>query len=111
MRQRGTVRRCFPYTPNVQCDTWIVCDASPWDYGAVLVTGGQPVACMADTVSREDVRLWGLEIGNCKIQAKVEAMCILIAVRAWYSRWAGGPLRLGIKPDSMAAFGAVHNLR
>ena len=43
-RQRGTVERRFPVAVAQPCTLWVICDASPYGYGGILVDNGQPVA-------------------------------------------------------------------
>ena len=111
LRQRGIVERWFPVELAPQCTVWVVCDASPFGYGGILVEEGRTVAYFSEMISQEDQNLWGIIVGDCKFQAKLELMAVLIAVRLWFSNWIGRKLLVGIKTDSMAALGSLRKLR
>ena len=73
--------------------------------------GGARLKHFADGISKEDVERFGLVIGDAKHQALLEALAILIGVRAWRDfigsrRWA-----VWIRSDSQAALGAALKLR
>ena len=111
-RRRGTLTRV--YAPGdaypVQRLT-LEFDASPWGYGGVLWLGGARHRYFTDGISEEDVVRFGIVIGDAKHQAFLEALAILIGVRAWKDfigkrRWA-----VWIRSDSQAAPGAALKLR
>ena len=86
----------------------ITCDASPWGLGAVLSTPeGYPLAWLASTVTEEDARRLGITIGDCAAQAVLEALAILVAVRAWAPLWMKAKARVHVRSDSQAALGAL----
>ena len=64
----------------------IICDASPFGFGAVLVVNGCPTEYLADGITADDSDIFQFTPGDCKGQQAWEALCIL-------SPYAHGPRR------------------
>jgi hypothetical protein len=67
--------------------TVFVIDASPWGFGSVLVEDGTIVEYIAEQVSSDDCQALDIEVGSPNGQQVLEALSMLIALRAWSSRW------------------------
>ena len=85
----------------------IVLDASPWGGGGFLSVDGVPSAYFYTEWGPEDVASLGITIGDHRCQALVETFVVLVAVRAWASKWAAQPTSVYGRSDAMAAIGAV----
>ena len=107
--QRGTLQRIFDAKAYHACEanTVLVCDASPWGLGGVVLEGGQPVAYLADAVTTEDSQILGFEFGPSKSQQATEALCILVCLRHWKKLWATLRSSLVVKSDSVTALTLV----
>jgi len=59
-----------------------------------------------------DVDCWILNVvrGDCRGQAVLEALALLVALRAWAPRWCNQRVRAHVRSDSTAALGAVAKL-
>ena len=89
----------------------ITCDASPWGLGAVLSTPeGFPLAWLASPVSLTDTETLGLKYGESSGQSVLEALAILVALRAWARHWTTAKARVHVRSDSQAALGALSKM-
>ena len=89
----------------------ITCDASPWGLGAVLSTPeGFPLAWLSSPVSLTDVETLGLKYGESSGQTVLEALAILVALRAWARHWTTAKARVHVRSDSQAALGALSKM-
>ena len=57
-----------------------------------------------------DCRVLRVERGDCRAQAAVEGLALLIALRAWAPLWEQQRLRAHVRSDSAAALGAAEKL-
>ena len=74
--------------------TMVTVDASPWGMGAVLsTTGGIPLAWLTTEVSDLDREMLNVERGDCRAQAALEGLALLIALREWALWWESQRLR------------------
>ena len=89
----------------------IVTDASPWGGGAFLSGPDGLSQYLAVAWDEHDGEELGIVIGSNRQQATVEALSILVAVRAWRHVWSTRPTALKVKSDSMSAIGAVQKMR
>ncbi len=85
----------------------IICDASPFGFGAVLVLNGRPKEYLAETISTDDSNIFQFAVGDCKGQQTWEALCILIALRAWSRAWRDLRFSLRVRSDSVSALTMV----
>ena len=95
--------RVWESSPGLRITT----DASPWGLGAVLEVHGRPISYLSCAVTQQDAERLGIEVGSCRGQAPAEALAVLVALRTWYSTWAGCRLALQVRSDSTAALGAL----
>ena len=58
-------------------------DASPWGIGGWLAVNGEIQQYFFDTVSDEDLAIFGIERGSCDGQQTLEGLAILVAIRIW----------------------------
>ena len=66
---------------------FITTDASIYGFGAWLSIDNNQVACLSDEISSVDAKMLGHGSGDNTGQQCVEAMCLLIARRAWSHLW------------------------
>ena len=71
-------------------------DASPWGLGAFLTMGGRLAAWFSVPLGDEELNILDVNRGDCKSQQVVEALCALVALRAWAPRWRGTRALLSI---------------
>ena len=89
----------------------VTCDASPWGLGAILSDAdGNPLEWLACPVSPLDCQILGVTVGDCRGQAVLEALALLVALRTWAPRWCKQRVRAHVRSDSTAALGAVQKL-
>ncbi len=85
----------------------IICDASPFGFGAVLVLNGRPKEYLAEAISADDAGIFQFTVGDCKGQQTWEALCILIALRVWSRVWRDLRFSLRVRSDSVSALTMV----
>ena len=88
----------------------IVCDASPYGYGAYIVVGGSIVSYFAAPVTNNDCDTLGIN-QNSDGQQAFECMCVLIALRLWTKIWACERFSLAIKGDNITALAMVTKMK
>ena len=81
----------------------ITTDASPWGYGGFVMFKTKCVGHFYQAITAEDIKRFGIVVGEAKYQALVENLALLIAVRLWACFWSGQRLAIGLRSDSMAA--------
>ena len=81
----------------------MVLDASPWGLGGVLICGERALGYFASPLSRHDERRFGKSIGDNQGQQIWEALCVLVALRAWMKQWSAVRVLLTLKSDNMSA--------
>ena len=89
----------------------IYADASPWGCGAFLSFDGDAMEYLHDVWTEQDVRRFGVQIGDCRGQAIWEALALLIALRVWARFWQDRSSAMMVKSDSKAALGAFEKER
>ena len=115
---RGLLRRKILVNETDREKFALWTDASPWGLGAVLVkyskgTFGAPTllhwfACRIDSF---ELDLFHAEIGSPDAQALWEALCIVVACRAWIHLFEQGAVtHFQVKSDSLAALNAARKL-
>ena len=85
----------------------LVCDASPWGIGAVLLRDGIPIRKIFDAFCALDHLVMGTREGDPSGQAAFEALAVLVAARTWLPEWRNVPMTIVIQSDSLAALGAA----
>ena len=109
--QRGSIVRSLPVTPRPAEDLiQIVCDASPWGLGAVLVTNGVAIEMIEDIFTEHDHLVMETTAGSHEGQSAFEALAVLVAVRHWLPSRRDEPATVVLQSDSMAALGAAAKL-
>ena len=79
--------------------------------GAVLsTTGGIPLAWLTTEVSDLDCEILKVERGDCRAQAALEGLALLIALRECAPWWESQRLRAHVRSDSAAALGATEKM-
>ena len=78
-------------------------DASAWGLGGVLVEDGIVQTWFASSISTEELQLLGLDLGECAAQQAMEALALLVALRAWHARWRSLRPLIRVRSDSISA--------
>ena len=101
----GTLERVYELDAYLGRGTKIVLelDASPWGLGGVLVEDGIVKTWFASAISTEELSLLGLTLGDCASQQAMEALALLVALRAWHSRWRSLRPLIRVRSDSISA--------
>ena len=86
----------------------IICDASPWGLGAILVQDGSIIRWIASALTDTDLQVLGVSRGDCRGQGAFEALAICVAMREWLPLWQDESTSILVKSDSMAALGALN---
>ena len=107
-QEGALIRRILVESKAGLSTTQVVCDASPWGLGAVLVRNDEIVSWLAVALVQTDLDVLGIERGDCRGQAVVEALCIAVALRTWAPDWRDEPTVLMARSDAMAALGAIN---
>ena len=89
----------------------MILDASPYGFGGVLIVNNIVLAYFADIISNHDVRIMKHQPGTAEGQQTWEALCLLIALRAWRMHWMIRRSLLCIKSDNKAALTLVTKLK
>ena len=89
----------------------LVLDASPWGIGGVLLENGIIVSWFASQLLQEDANIHKKSLGDSAGQQVWEALCVLVAVRAWIHRWASKRVTITVKSDNIAALSMLANLK
>ena len=109
--QRGELWRRIAVAPKTRTGVLqIICDASPWGLGCLLVDRGAIVAWLASEVTTTDESVLGAKKGDCASQAVFEALALLVAMRAWLSQWRDERTVALVRSDSLAALGALNKI-
>ena len=87
----------------------IICDASPWGLGALLTAGDEEIlSWFGAPLQDSDLQALGVATGDCRGQAALEALCLLVALRTWAPRWRHEAVVIMARSDAMAALGALN---
>ena len=89
----------------------ICLDASPWGLGGFLVISGRITAWFACVISTAEKELLHIVEGDCAAQQTVEALAVLVALRAWKNQWIHKRVMLKIKSDSISALVIAFKLK
>ena len=71
---------------------------------------GTPLEWLTSPVNEVDCAVLCIKWGDCSGQAVLEALALLVALRAWAPRWMGQRVRVHLRSDSTAALGALSKL-
>ena len=101
----GELKRCYSLSSYTGSGLHVSLelDASPWGLGGVLLEQGKPVAWFASPLSTEELEVLELQLGDCAAQQAVEALCALVALRAWFKRWQNLQPTIRVRSDSVSA--------
>jgi hypothetical protein len=104
-RNRGQLTRSYDLDVYFgHGDTVDMClDASPFGLGGFLTENGQITSWFACRISETEAKLLGIQIGSHTCQQVVEALVVLVALRAWSPRWSGQRSRIRVRSDSISA--------
>ena len=79
--------------------------------GAVFSTPqGVVLGWLATELSDLDCRVLRVERGDCRAQAALEGLALLVALRAWAPMWERLRVRAHVRSDSAAALGAAEKM-
>ena len=78
-------------------------DASPWGLGGYLSENGVITSWFASSLSVEELAALDIKSGDCAAQQTVEALAVLVALRAWHPRWAMLQPTIRVRSDSVSA--------
>ena len=81
----------------------ICLDASPWGLGGFLVENATIVTWFACNLSQEEMTLLRITEAESSAQQVVESLAVLVALRAWMSRWLHNRIQLRVKSDNISA--------
>ena len=111
-KERGTHERIYhPHDSYSKHELVMELDASPWGLGGVLYENGKATRWFGEPISKLDVERFGIVIGDCRFQALLETLVILVAVRVWAADIGVRKWCVTCRGDSQAALGAVLKLR
>ena len=101
----GTLERTYELDAYLGRGAKIVLelDASPWGLGGVLVEDGIVQTWFASPISTEELQILGLTLGDCAAQQAMEALALLVALRAWHARWRSLRPLIRVRSDSISA--------
>ena len=71
--------------------------------GGCRTVDGIPRAWYATELTLEETKLLGLTVGESSAQQAVEALAVLIALRAWAGSWSDAGATLRVRSDSISA--------
>jgi hypothetical protein len=78
-------------------------DASPWGLGGFLTINGKIRSFFRCGLSDEELELLALRRAESAAQQTVEALAVLVGLRAWKSHWLHKHVVLKVKSDSVSA--------
>ena len=78
-------------------------DASPYGLGGYLTENGQITSWFSCGISAAEAELLHIDVGSHTCQQVVEALVVLVALRAWSPRWTGQRARIRVRSDSISA--------
>ena len=86
-------------------------DASPWGPGAVLELEGAVREYFGEGLAKDDVSVFGFDVGNPKGQEVWESLAALVALRLWRQHWAQERCCLLARGDSVTMLTLVARLK
>ena len=89
----------------------MILDASPFALGGILIEDGCVVSWFASELSNHDETIHKQQRGQAEGQQTWEALCVLVAVRCWASRWMDKRVSINMKSDNMAALSLAARLK
>jgi hypothetical protein len=105
MRNQGQLKRSFDvdvyFGRGAHVDMCL--DASPWGLGGFLTENGTITSWFACAISNEEAGILGITVGSSTCQQIVEALVVLVALRAWSHRWSGQRAQVRLRSDSISA--------
>jgi hypothetical protein len=82
----------------------VIClDASPWGLGGYLVEDNLIQSWFACGLSDDEQTLLQISLAESAAQQVVEALVVLVALRAWKDRWVHQRVLLRVKSDNISA--------
>ena len=82
----------------------VIClDASPWGLGGFLVENQRIQSWFSCGISEEEQAILRISIAESAAQQVVEALVVLVALRAWKCRWVHQRVILRVKSDNISA--------
>ena len=112
-RHRGSLIRSWKYSAWLypQTTMTMILDASPYGLGGVLVSAGRIISWFASPLTHLDEQTFHHDIGADSGQQVWEALCILVALRVWKSKWATQQCTLTVKSDNISALVMASRLK
>jgi hypothetical protein len=109
----GTITRLFVIDAyfNRGNKVSIKLDASPWDMGATLKINNVTFRYIESKLTKEDLDIFEMPLGDCAGQQTWEGLIALVALRAWKDVWANKRVILQITSDNVTALEVVNTLR
>jgi hypothetical protein len=89
----------------------LILDASPWGLGGYLVEDGKICAFFASPIGPFEANLLQIQIAESSAQQTVEALAVLVALRAWKTRWVHKRVFVKVKSDSISALVLTFKLK
>jgi hypothetical protein len=78
-------------------------DASPWGLGGYLTEDGMITSYFASPLTDDELQILYIRRGESAAQQVVEALAVLVALRAWSARWSGQRAIIHVQSDSISA--------
>ena len=89
----------------------IVIDASPWGLGGAIYVDHQLCEFFADQVSADDLRILKIQEGNAESQQVLECLCVLVAMKLWFSHWSHDRATFRARGDNITMLVMVSELK
>jgi hypothetical protein len=101
----------FSLSRTYQLNTWLgqgdrieMCfDASPWGLGGFLTKNGKIRSFFRCGLSDAELELLSIKRAESAAQQTVEALAVLVGLRAWKSQWLHKQVVLKVRSDSVSA--------
>ena len=109
----GYTARCFEVQHYIASSHTVemIFDACAWGLGGILIINGCIEAYFASPISPEDVEIFNIVKGSSVDQQLCEALCMLVGLRLWASKWQNRRSTLLVKGDSVTALTMVWHCR
>ena len=89
----------------------ITTDACPWGMGAVIEENGIITEYFAVNISDADASSFEVGRGEPEGQQVWEALCPLVALRIWQSKWSHKRMQLRVRGDNITMLTMVSSLK
>ena len=86
-------------------------DASPWGLGGILIINCKVHSFFACPVSKHDLRVLKIIIGDTDGQQQLEALVVLVAMRLWLDVLKTKRIILTLKSDNTSALAMASSLK